>query len=149
MIVWAIWKERNKRIFKESAKIVELVKNDLMASIEEVICGRSRNVRNFKFNDWDMEMERNWSYKNALFHYPKKRINEKEVRWEKPHNNWVKLNFDGACRGNPGQAGFGVVIRNKDGNVVFGTYGYIGHAINNEAEIRAIEFGLLLCNRRV
>ncbi|XP_059078016.1 uncharacterized protein LOC131876594 [Cryptomeria japonica] len=145
MIVWAIWKERNKRIFKELAKTVELVINDIKASIEEVIYGRSRNVSKFKFNDWDMEMERNWSLKNALFHYPKNRINRKEVRWEKPQNNWVKLNFDGACRGNPGQAGFGAVIRNKEGNVVSGTYGYIGHATNNEAKIRALEVGLLLC----
>lgn len=93
-------------------------------------------------------MERNWSFKNALFHYPKKRINRKEVRWEKPNYNWVKLNFDGACRGNPGQAGFGAVIQNKDGNVVLGTYGSIGHATNNEAKIRALEAGLLLCKEK-
>ncbi|GLJ21646.1 hypothetical protein SUGI_0403140 [Cryptomeria japonica] len=93
-------------------------------------------------------MERNWSFKNALFHYPKRRINRKEVRWEKPHNNWVKLNFDGAYRGNPGQAGFGAVIQNEDGNVVFGTYGNIGCAINNEVEIRALEAGLLLCKEK-
>ncbi|XP_057845071.1 uncharacterized protein LOC131054551 [Cryptomeria japonica] len=48
------------------------------------------------------------------------------------------------CRGNPGQAGFGAVIRNEDGNVVFGTYGNIGCATNNKAEIRALEAGILL-----
>ncbi|XP_057860117.2 uncharacterized protein LOC131068854 [Cryptomeria japonica] len=122
--------------------------DNLKTGIEELICGKSRNARKLKFNDWDMEMERNWSFKNALFHHPKKRINRKEVRWEKPHSNWVKLNFDGACRGNPRQACFGVVIRNEEGNLVSGTYGHIGYATNNEAEIRALEAGLVLCKER-
>ncbi|XP_059066973.1 uncharacterized protein LOC131858066 [Cryptomeria japonica] len=118
--------------------------DNLKTSIEEVICGKSRNVRKFKFNDWDMEMERNSSFKNALFHHPKKRINRKEVKWEKLHRNWVKLNFDGACRGNPGKASFGAVIQNEEGNMVSGTYGHIDCATNNEVEIRALEARLVL-----
>ncbi|GLJ26682.1 hypothetical protein SUGI_0519410 [Cryptomeria japonica] len=74
MIVSLIWKEGNKRIFKETSKLVEVVISILKDSIEEAPCGKSKNVRKFRFNDWDLEMEKNWFLKNASFHYPKKKI---------------------------------------------------------------------------
>ncbi|XP_059070603.1 uncharacterized protein LOC131860240 [Cryptomeria japonica] len=43
IIVWSIWKERNKQIFKESSKPVELVIDNLKAGIEEVICEAIRD----------------------------------------------------------------------------------------------------------
>ncbi|XP_059076997.1 uncharacterized protein LOC131876189 [Cryptomeria japonica] len=65
------------------------------------------------------------------------------------HDVWLVVEeFRKKGKGNPGQAGFGVVIQNKDGNVVSGTYGSIGRATNNEAEIRALEAGLLLCKEK-
>ncbi|GLJ32812.1 hypothetical protein SUGI_0660750 [Cryptomeria japonica] len=93
-------------------------------------------------------MQKNWSLKNASFHYPKKKINRSKVRWDKPHCNWVNLNFDGANRGNPRQAGYGVVIRDEVGNIVSGTYGHIGQATKNEAELRSLEVSLLLCKHK-
>ncbi|GLJ37446.1 hypothetical protein SUGI_0760820 [Cryptomeria japonica] len=93
-------------------------------------------------------MEKNLSLKNASFHYPRKQIDRSKVRWAKPHCNWVKLNFDGANRGNHGQAGYGAVIRDEVGNIVSGTYGHIGRATNNEAKLRALEAGLLLCKQK-
>lgn len=35
------------------------------------------------------------------------------------------LEFDGASKGNPGQAGAGAVLRAEDGNVVYCCYGYM------------------------
>lgn len=93
-------------------------------------------------------MERNWSFNNTIFHYPKKKINRKEVNWAKPHSNWVKLNFDGACKGNPGQADYGAVIWDKDGRILSGTYRHIGCVTNNKEELRALEVGLLLCKQK-
>lgn len=55
---------------------------------------------------------------------------------------------DGASRGNPGQAGIGVVIYNDKDEVVAELSEYIGEATNNVAEytavIRALEKGLEL-----
>lgn len=50
--------------------------------------------------------------------------------------------FDGGARGNPGPAGFGVVIRASDGTelVTFGDY--IGAATNNVAEYKGLIAGL-------
>lgn len=35
------------------------------------------------------------------------------------------LEFDGASKGNPGQAGAGAVLRAEDGSVVYCCYGYM------------------------
>ncbi|XP_059068297.1 uncharacterized protein LOC131858848 [Cryptomeria japonica] len=54
----------------------------------------------------------------------------------------------GTLRSNPGQAGYGAIIWNEDRNIMFGTYGNIGCATNNEVEIRSLEAGLLLCKQK-
>lgn len=53
-----------------------------------------------------------------------------------------RIEFDGGSRGNPGPAGFGVVVRDADGQdlVTFGDF--IGHATNNVAEYRGLIAGL-------
>jgi ribonuclease HI len=47
-------------------------------------------------------------------------------------------NTDGGARGNPGPAGFGVLIRDQDGRKVAGLSEYLGHQTNNYAEYRAL-----------
>ncbi|GLJ49536.1 hypothetical protein SUGI_1050340 [Cryptomeria japonica] len=74
-----------------------------------------------------------------------KKGNRKHIRWKAPLVGWLKLNFDGACRGNLEVFGYGVVIRNSEGKLLFGIYGAMGVATNNEAEIRALVEGLKLC----
>ncbi|XP_057831928.2 uncharacterized protein LOC131042633 [Cryptomeria japonica] len=94
-------------------------------------------------------MESNWTLKDwGLGAIPAPKINRKLIRWAPPQGDWVKLNFDGACRGNPGPAGIGVVIRNSSGILLGGLYGSLGLATNNEAEIRALAAGLDLCIQR-
>ncbi|XP_059076787.1 uncharacterized protein LOC131876037 [Cryptomeria japonica] len=70
------------------------------------------------------------------------------IRWAPPQGDWVKLNFDGAYRGNPGPAGIGTVIINSSRILLGGLYGSLGLATNNEAEIRALAAGLDLCVQR-
>lgn len=49
----------------------------------------------------------------------------------------LRLHIDGASRGNPGEAGFGVHARAGDATVAE-LYGYLGRASNNVAEYRAL-----------
>jgi ribonuclease HI len=49
---------------------------------------------------------------------------------------------DGASRGNPGEAGFGIHVTAPDGSEVAGLYGYLGKATNNVAEYQALLHGL-------
>lgn len=49
---------------------------------------------------------------------------------------------DGAARGNPGPAGAGVHIVDREGSVVAEVAQYLGEATNNVAEYRALVIGL-------
>ena len=45
---------------------------------------------------------------------------------------------DGASRGNPGESGIGVILRDEQGAVVYSGSGYIGRTTNNVAEYQAL-----------
>lgn len=60
-----------------------------------------------------------------------------------PYNCYsCTLEFDGASKGNPGQAGAGAVLRAEDGSVVYRLREGVGIATNNVAEYRALILGL-------
>ena len=50
----------------------------------------------------------------------------------------ITANIDGGARGNPGPAGFGVVIRDADGNMLDELHGALGVATNNVAEYNGL-----------
>ena len=54
----------------------------------------------------------------------------------------LTLYIDGASRGNPGDAGIGVLLLNQDGDAVGQVSEYIGKATNNVAEYQALIAGL-------
>jgi len=56
--------------------------------------------------------------------------------------NHFLLFTDGASRGNPGQAGAGVVLAGPDGRVICCAKKYLGICTNNEAEYKALNIGL-------
>ena len=45
---------------------------------------------------------------------------------------------DGAARGNPGESGIGVILKDEHGGTLTKLYGYIGEATNNVAEYQAL-----------
>ena len=59
---------------------------------------------------------------------------------------WVLAHCDGGARGNPGPAGFGVVIQDQAGKKVAALSEYLGHQTNNFAEyqglIAALEYAV-------
>jgi ribonuclease HI len=50
----------------------------------------------------------------------------------------LHIHIDGASRGNPGEAGFGVYVTTAEGTPVAELYGYLGRASNNVAEYQAL-----------
>jgi ribonuclease HI len=73
--------------------------------------------------------------------------------WQDQDRDWqgklqgrtLYLFTDGASRGNPGEAGAGIAILDDKGNEVVATGKYLGQCTNNEAEYRALLFGLAKC----
>ena len=54
----------------------------------------------------------------------------------------LRLHVDGASRGNPGEAGFGIHVTDPEGGEVAALFGYLGQATNNVAEYQALLHGL-------
>ena len=65
----------------------------------------------------------------------------------------LHIHIDGASRGNPGEAGFGIHVADANGREQAALYGYLGHATNNVAEyqalIHALRYALAQGARRV
>jgi ribonuclease HI len=64
----------------------------------------------------------------------------------KPPEHYLIAHSDGGARGNPGPAGYGVVIQDETGRKVAALSQYLGHQTNNFAEyqglIAALEYGI-------
>jgi ribonuclease HI len=73
--------------------------------------------------------------------------------WKSGEKDWkgklagqlLLLYSDGASRGNPGEAGAGIAIFDEQGNELLAASLYLGQCTNNEAEYRALLFGLEKC----
>jgi len=65
---------------------------------------------------------------------------------ENPPDHYLIAHSDGGARGNPGPAGYGVVIQDESGKRVAALSEYLGHQTNNFAEyqglIGALEYAL-------
>jgi ribonuclease HI len=65
---------------------------------------------------------------------------------ENPPERYLIAHSDGGARGNPGPAGYGVVIKDETGHTVAALSEYLGHQTNNFAEyqglIAALEYAI-------
>ncbi|XP_059064531.1 uncharacterized protein LOC131856679 [Cryptomeria japonica] len=69
----------------------------------------------------------------------------KTAIWSPPKPGWIKLNFDGASRGNPSPSGIGYVIKYHTGAILGKMAKSIPPDTNNIAEFKALQFGLRDC----
>jgi ribonuclease HI len=60
------------------------------------------------------------------------------ISWSPPPPGFLKLNFDGASRGNPGPAGLGAVLRNHWGKITHLIAGFLGENTNNVVELSSL-----------
>ena len=54
---------------------------------------------------------------------------------------------DGASRGNPGESGIGIILKDDRGDIIHSHFGYIGQATNNIAEYTALATCLKLAEK--
>ncbi|XP_016470893.1 uncharacterized protein LOC107793125 [Nicotiana tabacum] len=74
------------------------------------------------------------------------RLKYDKVIGELPIVGWVKVNTDGASRGNPGRSSIGLCIRNNDRDLVYALGREINATTNTEAETVAILEALRICS---
>src|SRR5512144_2006622 len=57
---------------------------------------------------------------------------------DSPPDSYLVAHVDGGARGNPGPAGYGVVITDQSGHKVAALHEYLGHQTNNYAEYNGL-----------
>jgi hypothetical protein len=104
MVIWEIWKERNRRIFKNEAlpitKVVESIKNQ----VRETTLSRNIPPPKNHMSPQDLSILHLLQLKDWSFNIPAPRdpqIHNEAKAWTPPQEGFLKLNFDGASKGNP------------------------------------------------
>lgn len=86
-------------------------------------------------SSYDLIVAKDWNISIDFPCAPKKPKKDREgVHWYFLPNGWVKANFDGVTKGNPGVAGCGGVIRDSFGNFLGATASPLGSQTNHLAE---------------
>ena len=149
ILIWELWKERNRRIFRNSELKAEHLVSKIEVSIVETINSYLTKVslEEGSFSRWDGLMKKSWSnlINPPLYYAKANKEARKNCRWEPPPPGWVKLNFDGAARGNPGIAGIGCIIHDEKGSWIAKKATPINPTSNNLAELEALHQGIKLC----
>ena len=74
-------------------------------------------------------------------------MSRRKVYWRSSAVEYWKLNFDGASRGNPGNSGLGVCIRDSHGTVEALTTSPLPIGTNNMVEVQDLLAGLILAKQ--
>lgn len=73
------------------------------------------------------------------------RLKVDKVVWELPGEGCLKVNTDGASRGNPGRSAIGYCVRDEFGDIVYAVGKEINETTNTEAKAMAIVEALRFC----
>ncbi|KAH0700980.1 hypothetical protein KY284_015195 [Solanum tuberosum] len=137
MILWALWRRRNT--IKHGGKCsYNQMKEQIRVQIHLFI--------KLKY-PWIQTIPTEWQDIVKYLNEYKPKLYAMSVRWVPPPRNKIKVNTDGACRGNPGQSAYGFCIRDECGNLLYAQGEDIGLRTNTEAEIIAILEALRYCKR--
>ncbi|GLJ37237.1 hypothetical protein SUGI_0755290 [Cryptomeria japonica] len=146
MLTCHLWKERNYHIFNDEALKADVLIPKMKHAIEKVVNVKTLG-RNYKtYAKWDMAMENIWILsKNSDYKFSDSKSYRKNIKWIPPPSGFLKINFDGACRGNPSEFGYGEIICDEFGDMLGAKYGPMGVSTNNIAEVTTLEVGLEWC----
>jgi ribonuclease HI len=149
MIIWAIWKERNRSIFRNQIWTDGKIKETIIAMTREMVQSHNFQIGGAQLTDQDLKILEAFQLKghnpNQVSRLPQLQVGE--CNWKPPPEGSLKLNFNGASKGNPGQIGTGGVIRDGQGKIIRLYTGSPGNSTNNAAEFGALETGLQILHR--
>lgn len=150
-VIWEVWKERNRCTFKDRSCHVASIWDVVCRSIKETILSEPWREEDWQLNLAEQrilcQLSRDYT---MLYPNTDKRTRvtiQSPNRFRFPLDNCIKLSFDGASEGNPGDAGWGGIFRDSDGisRWVYAEWG--GEMSNNEAELWGIFHGIRIAAR--
>ncbi|XP_070011225.1 uncharacterized protein [Nicotiana sylvestris] len=134
-VVWELWKRKNSMKYGDAvttSRVIYQVSSNLQALVK--VRKPGMDMVPHKWQDLLTMME-NFT--------PKLKVTK--VMWEFPSAGWLKVNTDGASRGNPGRSSIGFCIRNENGDIVKSVGKEIEETTNIVAEAKAIVEALRFC----
>lgn len=150
-LLWSIWKERNRRIFQDEVRNINFSKDNILSNIRQLILAKCRTHVGERPTSLDLRILNSFRLKVGIHNSVLPQGNPHThlcESWQSPPDGGIKLNFDGASRGNPGSAGIGGVFRNQKGEILHIYYRALGESTNNEMEFTALEHGLRIAKSR-
>lgn len=119
-VVWEIWKERNLKLFDDKSRRLESILNSIELVIVDIgNCKTTFSLEPPKvFFSWDEIIRKNWHGIRIPPSFGQRNNIRKAATWSPPNPSPLKLNFDGAFRGNPDASGIGYVIRDHKGSIL-------------------------------
>ena len=146
-ILWKTWKERNKRLFRSISLLWQQCWHQCHRNILETLHLQNWSDTDLTNTPSELSILRHWTPLPSLQDLPSSPLtppSSSSYFWSPLPEDFIKLNFDGASKGNPGAAGFGVVFRNHHGHILLISAGFLGHSTNNAAELWGLIKGLEL-----
>lgn len=107
-IMWELWKRRNSLKYGEAvsvARVIYRVSSSLRALLQLKKPG--------------LHLPHNWLDLLTMMEQYTPRLKYEKVLWEFPPRGWIKVNTDGACRGNPGRSSIGYCLRDEIGDIIY------------------------------
>lgn len=141
-VLWSIWWECNKRIFRKVSSSIENVCIEIEKSVSELVnvYVQSHHKCNLPFTSWYGSFLKEWKSIciPPIGNMPPHLCNIKSDRsltiWLPSVQDYVKLNFDGSSRDNLGISGVGDCIRNHLGELVAFKFSSLSQGTNNISE---------------
>lgn len=118
LLLWTIWKERNKRIFKNHKNSLEVIWTNLCQNIKETLVLHQWTTEEFPTQPQELSI---WANQNIQLKHAQLNLNRPSIitrqlsHWLHPPQNVIKLNFDGASKGNPSKEGYRGIFKNHEG----------------------------------
>eukprot|EP00253_Pinus_taeda_P024057 PITA_24057 len=150
IVMWNLWKERNRRIFKNQSMDVQQVWQIIIKNVQETLSIRCWSQEDFPSNNKEQAVWNNWKIHLSSTNFLSSSFNkQKDIpsHWSPPPPNSFMLNFDGASKGNPGETGYGGAVRNPQGQVLKVFFGSIGWNTNNVAKLEGLWKGLNIAQK--
>ncbi|XP_075084871.1 uncharacterized protein LOC142168109 [Nicotiana tabacum] len=135
VIVWELWKRRNGNKYGEAVTINSVI-FQVSSSLQSLVKIRKPRLQ---------KVPHNWSELLLVMENYTPALKITKVIWEYPTPGWIKVNTDGASRGNPGRSSIDFVLRNEEGDVVYACVKEIHEGTNTEAEAKAVFEALKYC----
>ncbi|MDZ7819239.1 MAG: ribonuclease H family protein [Aliarcobacter sp.] len=127
----------NKEVSRNDANLLMLLKGDLSLKAQEQI------IKNYH-----MVLEFNNIKAKSVYEIPKNEtISTSKIEEKDDEEEYIRIYCDGACSGNPGNAGSGLAIYSNKKNPVllYGAYEEVG--TNNIAELNALHQALIIARQ--